>query len=139
MRFLMVLLFSFIVLSLLTLLWPRISPVPRPEPLGQLNSVLRRTQIGNNAASVLGVTSEASASPITVHGVWQGAVSGIQQKTTDLLITHLSRLIIDRFQTLSEEDQQRILEALTESLNQPKPSPTQELPQSSEQSTEGNN
>jgi hypothetical protein len=106
-----------VVAAALSLLWPRISPYPRPEPLTRLHNILVATPLGEHAAAVLGVSDEAHVVPITPQGFIQGVVNTLEERLTDVVITHAVREIMARFSQLSPEEQTRILDAISQSMN----------------------
>lgn len=106
-----------LVAVVLSLLWPRISPYPRPEPLTRLHNILVATPVGGQAAQVLGVSDDATVVPLTPQGILQGVVDSVKVRVTDVVITHAVREIISRFSQLSPEEQTRILDAISQSMN----------------------
>jgi hypothetical protein len=101
----------------LSLLWPRISPYPRPEPLTRLHDILLATSAGKQAAEVLGVSDEARAVPLTPQNIVEDIVHTARSRVTDVVITHAVREIIARFSRLSPSEQTRILDAISQSMN----------------------
>ena len=57
---------SAIVISIASLVWPKVTAQPRPKQLTQVREIVMKTQVGQNAAQVLGVTDEASVKPMSV-------------------------------------------------------------------------
>jgi hypothetical protein len=102
---------------LLSLLWPRISPYPRPEPLTRLRSILVAIPQGQKVANVLGVSDESQVTPLTPQKIMQGIVDSVKARITDVVITHAVREIMSRFSQLSPGEQTRILDAISQSLN----------------------
>ena len=62
-----------VVISLASLVWPKVTSEPRPEALNRVRDVVMRTQVGQGVAQVLGVTDETGAAPIDVRSA---AVTG---------------------------------------------------------------
>lgn len=105
-------------LSGVSLLWPRFTANPRPQVLESIHDVVRNTQIGSQAASVLGVSDEAAAQQIDVESVLAGAVgslqSAVEARMQTVIMTQLTREL--------SEDQKQELRGLicepTEPVNQ---------------------
>jgi hypothetical protein len=116
-KFVSVLGIVLLALVALSLLWPRISPYPRPEPLTRLHNILVATPIGENAANVLGVSDEAQVVPLTPQTIVQSILDSVKTRVTDVLITHAVRGIMSRFSQLSPGEQTRILDAISQSMN----------------------
>ena len=133
-RFIPIFIIVCLLLCVAALAWPMFMEQPRPAPLSQLNTLLRKTSIGQHAASVLGVSDESNIFRLTPEGIVQTVSQQIQNRSTDVIITHVSRLIIEKFSQLPQDQQQKILESLSTALSQ-----TENLPQASQSSTQTNN
>lgn len=138
-RFLFVLIIVVLSVTCLTLMWPRFFETPRPQALDRLNTILRGTTVGQQAANVLGVSDEQSINRLSPQVVLSESVQASRNYVTDVIITHASRLIIDRFSSLPEAQQQKILEAMSHALSKPSVSPSQDLPEATQSSTNTNN
>jgi hypothetical protein len=138
-KFTIVLLAACLFVGGLALLWPRFFDTPRPEPLGQINLIIRGTPQGQHMANVLGVSDEASVVKLSPAALVERGVTDTRNRVTDVLITHASRIIIERFSTLPDDQQQRILEALSSALSTNQPSPAEQLPEATQSSTNTNN
>ncbi len=57
------------VVSTVSLLWPRFTQQPRPPQLERVREVVMKTPIGQQAATILGVSDEASIEPINVSSL----------------------------------------------------------------------
>jgi hypothetical protein len=106
-----------LVLLLATLLWPRFSDTPRPQPLARLNSIIRGTPAGQNVAAVLGVSTEDTVQKITLQSIVGSIVTTAENRAIDIAVAQIVREISNRFRNLPQEHQQRILEAIGNSLN----------------------
>lgn len=96
--------------------------------------MLRQTEFGQSTAQVLGVSNEQQVVRLSLQQVGESVMKQVATKTTDLFITHLSRLIIERFGELPQNQQQKILESLSTALSQ-----SEQLPEASQSSTQGDN
>lgn len=134
-KFTIVLLAACLFVAGLALLWPRFFDTPRPEPLGQINLIIRGTPQGQHMAQVLGVSDETSVIKLSPQALVERGVMETRNRVTDVLITHASRIIIEKFSTLPDPQQQRILEALSSALSTNQPLPSEQLPEASQSST----
>ncbi len=115
-RFVMVLLCAFGVVSAASLAWPRLTSQPRPAVLQQLHDFLLKTSAGQNTAMVLGVTQEASVKPINFQSeaasVSAAIVAGITQKTQDIITHQVTLQLINQFHGLPQNAQTEIRDAV---------------------------
>lgn len=128
-----------IVVSLLSLLWPRITNQPRPEFLSRYRSFLLATSVGQQAATVLGVSNEASVAPFSLTTASDSVRTVVKQRVNDVILTHAIREISKRFKELPAENQSKVLEALTTAVTEPEASPSQDLAQPTQNSSNTNN
>lgn len=133
-KFLSVLGSVLVVLSFATLMWPRFSPNPRPEPLQKLHDMLLTTTLGKNAANVLGVADDHTVIPLTPQSISQQVITSIRTRVSDVVITHAVREITKRFRDLPIQDQAKVLEEFTKAVTETEAtaSPTQQLSNPSE-------
>lgn len=108
---------ALIALVLVTLLWPRFSDAPRPQPLARLNEIIRGTPAGQNAAAVLGVSTDENVQKLTPQVIIGSIVTAAENRALDIVITNVVRTITQRFRDLPQEHQKRILEAIGQSLD----------------------
>ena len=138
-RYLLVLFIVALVIAGISLSWSRFSQSPRPQILEQVNTFLRSTAFGQQAANVLGVSNEQSVMTLSPQYVKDSGVQMIKNYATDIVVTHATRLIISKFGTLPAEQQQKILEALSQSLSTNVKSQSEQLPEASQDSTNTDN
>lgn len=116
MRFAIVFICTFAVVSVVSLAWPKLTSQPRPGALQKLREYLLKTSPGQNTAMVLGVTQEAKVTPINfnaeVASVSAAIVSGISQKTQEIITHQISLQLINQFHGLSAGAQTEIREAI---------------------------
>lgn len=122
----------------LSLLWPRFFDTPRPQPFDRINEVIRGTPQGQHMANVLGVSDESNIIKLSPNAIAERGVVEARNRLTDVIITHLSRIIAERFSTLPDAQQQKILESLSTALSGPSSQPEQ-LPESTQSSTNTDN
>ncbi|MEK7533263.1 MAG: hypothetical protein AAB542_02405 [Patescibacteria group bacterium] len=97
-----------VVISLASLVWPKVTSEPRPEALNRVRDVVMRTQVGQGVAQVLGVTDETGAAPIDVRSA---AVTGtnmvidsVTKSAQHAVTTRLMESLAKQFNGLPEED-----------------------------------
>lgn len=134
-RFLPVFLGFLVLVGIVSLVWPRFFDTPRPQPLDQINGILRNTDIGQKTANILGVSDDANVHKLTPASIAESATAEARERVTDTIVTHISRLIVNKFSQLPQDQQERILEALTKALN---PSPAQNLPDATQSGAQSN-
>ncbi len=134
---------ALLVCCFVALIWPRFSPSPRPKPLQQLHDFLLTTPVGQNAANVLGVSDDQTVLPLTPQSISQQIINNIHTRVSDVVITHAVREISKRFRDLPIQDQEKVIEQFTKAVSEGFPeassSPSQNLPDSTQNSTEANN
>lgn len=97
-----------VVISVTSLIWPRVTREPRPEALSRVREVVMQTQMGQGVAQVLGVADETVAMPIDVNSavshtatyVIDSVTKSAQRAVTSRLIESIAK----QFNELSEED-----------------------------------
>ncbi len=106
-KFIGVLLFAVVAVALVSLAWPLFTTQPRPEPLTKVRDLVIGTTVGQNVAAVLGVQDEQQVMPIdpstVASSVAQSAVTAVEKRATDVLVTHATRELVNGFNQLSPE------------------------------------
>lgn len=130
-----------IVVISITMLWPRFSPFPRPLPLAKLHEIILKTQPGQQAANVLGVSDDATVSIISPQVILSQVSSAVRTRISNVVITHAVRAITKRFKDLPPQTQEKVLEELAKGLaeSQQGELPSQDLPQATQESSSGDN
>lgn len=107
-RFIVGLLFTGVVLSLVSIGWPRFTTSSRPEPLQKVHDAVKDTPLGRQVSQVLGVSTEENPKPIDVQSLivqmkdW--AAGKIQEKTDEVITRQAINQINQRFNRLSEKE-----------------------------------
>ena len=99
-----------------SLVWPKLTSSPRPEPLTQVRNMVLTTDIGNSIAQTLGVQDEATVTPVDVGSVAGAAISSaaadVQQKASSAVTREVIIQIVKKIETLAPGEQQAIKEQI---------------------------
>lgn len=97
-----------VVISFISIAWPRISADPRPELLTKVRETVVETSPGRSLAEVLGVTDETGVSPVSVSSLittgTNAAVDMVTRSTQKAVTGKILETLGTQFETLSEED-----------------------------------
>ena len=97
-----------VVISLASLLWPKVSAEPRPPVLSKVREMVVSTDIGKNAAQVLGVTDEANTVPVQigsfVAGTANAAIDSVTRSAQHAVTARLLETLAGQFNGLPDED-----------------------------------
>ena len=74
---------SAVVISIASLVWPKVTTQPRPKQLTQVREMVMQTQAGKNMAQVLGVTDEATVKPMSVGEFVQEQTAAVVSSVAD--------------------------------------------------------
>jgi hypothetical protein len=115
-KFITALASAFVVVTGASLVWPKLTMQPRPEPLTQIRTMVVGTDIGNKIAETLGVADETAVIPINVGAVAGAAISSaaaeVQQKAADAVTREIIIQVINKIETLAPNQQEAIKEQI---------------------------
>ena len=119
---------SAVVISIASLVWPKVTTQPRPKQLTQVREMVMQTQAGKNMAQVLGVTDEATVKPMSVGEFVQEQTAAVvssvadsaQHAVTSQLLIQLSK----KFSELPKAEQEQF-RSLICTPPTPLPTPTE--------------
>lgn len=118
-RFLGVLIFSTIVIVVVSFLWPKFTLQPRPEPLSWVRSFVASTSVGPQIATVLGVLDEQSVESINMADAASQVANNITESTINtvqrLAFTRVATQLLRYYKNLSPEEQSYIQTAICQS------------------------
>ncbi len=101
-----------VVVSLVSLIWPKFTTQPRPLPLGQVRDLVLATKTGQSIAQVLGVTNESTIEPINISSVassvTESVISGVQHRAQSIVVHQAVKELTKQFDQLPQEQQQEI-------------------------------
>ena len=105
-----------VVLSGVSLLWPKLTTQQRPAVLTQLRSAVIKTPLGNEMAQVLGVTDETHTEPINVSSAAASVVSSltatVEQKAQQAVAERVAQQLVKQFDQLSADQKKQIKEMI---------------------------
>lgn len=103
------------VVVLVSLLWPRFSNKPEPQALEQVRNTVLGTEIGQNAAALLGVTND-HPQPLnlsdTVSSVAGMVTSSVEQKVSQIVSDQVAAQVIKQYQQLPIIQQDHVVEMI---------------------------
>jgi hypothetical protein len=115
-KFIISLVITFTVVAGTSLVWPKLTSYPRPEPLTQVRNMVLTTDIGKSVAQTLGVQDEATVVPVDIGTVAGSAISsaaaGVQQKASDAVTREIILQVVNKIETLAPDQQQIIKEQI---------------------------
>lgn len=115
-KFIITLSSTFAVVAATSLVWPKVTNYPRPEPLSQVRDIVVGTDIGKHVAQTLGVEDEKKVVPIDVGSVAGAAIStvvtDVQKKATEAVTREIIIQVVKKIETLTPNEQQAIKEQI---------------------------
>jgi hypothetical protein len=115
-KFLVTGIFSFVMVSIISIAWPKFTGLPRPEPLVRIHEIVRDTTMGKQTAMVLGVHDEKNIEPIDAKilvGQLQGwAGDAIKERATQIVTKQAVNQIGKGFESLSDREKAVLREAI---------------------------
>lgn len=116
---------SAVVISIASLVWPKVTAQPRPKQLTQVREMVMQTQVGQNMAQVLGVTDEDSVKPMSVGEFVQeqatAVVSNVADSAQHAVTSQVLVQLAKKFNELPKEEQDQFRALI---CSQPTPVPT---------------
>lgn len=115
-RFLLAALSASIVVIGVTFAWPRLTTQPRPEAMQKIYETVADTSIGKNVASVLGVSTEATATPINVASVagtvTNSFIQNLEEQAGQAATRELIIQVVKKIETLGPAQQEQVKQAI---------------------------
>ena len=115
-QFILTLAASVAVISGTSLLWPRFTSKPSPEPLTKVREVVLQTDVGRQAAQILGVSDTNTIEPVNVSSVAGSVVSNaltnVQQQVQDAATREVIIQVVKKIETLNPSQQEEIKKAI---------------------------
>lgn len=104
------------VVVVVALLWPKLTSQPRPEVLQAVRDSALTTEVGQEAAKVLGVEKEENVKPININSaiasVAGTVTTAVQGKTKEIIAQQVSSQIVNQYTQLPAREQQQVQELI---------------------------
>lgn len=111
-KFIIVGLGSGVLVSIASLVWPRLTVQPRPAPLEKVREIVIQTEIGKNAAEILGVASPSSVTRINPSQIARTAVESVvttvEKRAQEVVVENAVKQLSNQFNGLPQEQKQQI-------------------------------
>ena len=99
-----------------SLLWPKFTATARPKPLQDVRDVVIQTQIGKNAATILGVQDESSVKPVNVasaaSSVVTNIISTIEKKSQEIVTRQVVEQLVRQVDQMPAEQKKQVQEII---------------------------
>jgi len=110
-----------------SLAWPRVTTQSRPALLEKVHDMTIKTDAGQRAAQVLGVSDESNVEPINLGKLVADGVNGVksaaQKRVQTIVVSNAVNELTRQFDKLPKEQQVYIQEALCKPSENPSPTP----------------
>ena len=94
-----------------SLIWPKVTDAPRPQLLQQVHDSVIKTQVGSQAAQVLGVSDDGDVQPINLGQVAGNVINGIkstaQKRAATIIMAQVMGQITDKYENLPQDQQKQ--------------------------------
>ena len=115
-QFLLAAIGSAVVISVASLVWPKVTNKPRPAALTQVRNAVVQTQVGQQAAQVLGVSDEAATGPVNVRD-WAVAegnaiVNNITDSASQAVVSQVVKQMLGQIDKLPGDQKQQLQQIL---------------------------
>jgi len=99
-----------------SLLWARLTKQPPPAAVEQVRNVVVQTQVGKQAASVLGVSDEAHVQPINISKTASDVISAgeqaVEQRIQYIIVQNAINQLMPQIDKLPKDQQTEIRQQL---------------------------
>ena len=110
-NFIFALVISVVTLSGGSLLWPKLTTTPRPKLLQQVHDVVIKTPPGEQAAQVLGVSTD-NVQPINLGQMANTIVANIktaaQKRAQTIIMVQVTNQLTTQYEKLSKDQQKQL-------------------------------
>ena len=103
------------VVSLVSLLWPKFTVKPEPQALMQVRNTVLGTEIGQNAASLLGVANNGGQVlnlSDTVSSVAGVVTSSVEERVQSIISEQIASQVVKQYEQLPETQQTIVTEII---------------------------
>ena len=102
-----------------SLVWPKVTNVPRPQLLQQVHDSVVKTPQGAAVAQVLGVADDKNVQPINLGNIandaWNGIKNAAQKRATTIVMSQVTSQLNSQYQKLPRDQQQALQEIICHS------------------------
>ena len=109
-----------------SLAWPRLTTQTRPALLEKVHEMTIKTDAGQRAAQVLGVSDESHVEPINLGKLVSDGINGVksaaQKRVQTIVVSNAVNELTRQFDRLPKDQQQYIQQALCKPPENPTPS-----------------
>lgn len=107
--------FSITVIGI-SFLWPKFTRETRPEPLQKVRDTVIQTDIGREAADILGVAKDKEMQPInisdTASSVAGSIISSLGKEVQQVVTHQVTTQLLNQYKELPPTEQERIQQAV---------------------------
>ncbi|HLD24551.1 MAG TPA: hypothetical protein VJB96_01405 [Patescibacteria group bacterium] len=97
-----------VVVTIASLVWPKVTSQPRPEALTRVRDVVMQTQMGQGLAETLGVSDEEGVTPVNISDIvttgTNAAIDTVTKSAQRAVTSRLLESLGTQFNTLPEEE-----------------------------------
>jgi hypothetical protein len=109
-----------------SLVWPKVTRTPRPQLLQQVHDTVIKTPVGNQAASVLGVTDDKNVQPVNLgnlaNNAWNGIKNAVQKRAQTIIMSQVTTQLMNQYEKLPKDQQKTLQEIICHSSPSATPS-----------------
>jgi hypothetical protein len=103
---------SLLLVTGVSIAWPRFSPSPLPAPLSNLRSIAVSTPLGKQAETVLGVSSDSQAPPVNpgqmLSGIADSATNAVKKRAAYIIANQAIEQFRKQYGDLPEEQKDEL-------------------------------
>lgn len=103
------------VVALVSLLWPKFTVKPEPQALEQVRNTVLGTEIGQNAANLLGVANNGGQVlnlSDTVSSVAGVVTSSVEERVQSIIAEQIASQVVKQYEQLPETQQTIVTEII---------------------------
>ena len=114
-RYILVAMIGAGVVALVSLLWPKFTVKPEPQALEQVRNTVLGTEIGQNAANLLGVTNNGGQVlnlTDTVSSVAGAITSSVEERVQSIISEQVAAQVVKQYEQLPAPQQDLVTEII---------------------------
>lgn len=102
-----------------SLVWPKFTARPEPQPLERVRNAVLNTEVGEQAAQLLGAQSDKLGNPInlndTISSVAGAVSSSVEEHVQKIISEQIATQVVKQYQQLPVGEQTRVTEVICKS------------------------